>query len=140
MNQEVNHDHAQCTIELGAILCGSHEVDPDGVHSGMFGSIEDDSVLLLLLDKVVLCMRNVCGTNFNYQTGIGMLKLLCVSLIMVFMTCSIFLMGCVLKMLRHPTSHGHNMVKLQDEITVHIRQFQIDDVLYIAMGGSVGST
>ncbi len=51
---EVGHDFAKCAIQLCSVFGGGHEVDGDSIYGGVFGSIENESVLLPFLDKVVL--------------------------------------------------------------------------------------
>ncbi len=55
VSKEVSHDRSKCSIELCAIFGGDHEIDGDGVHGGMLGRIENESVLLAVLDPFMLC-------------------------------------------------------------------------------------
>ncbi len=48
------HDSPGGAIELRSLAGGGHEVDWDGVHGRLFGCIENESILLPFLDKVVL--------------------------------------------------------------------------------------
>ncbi len=54
MGEEVSHEPSKGAIELCIIFGGGHEVDGDSIYGGVFGSIENESVLLPFLDKVVL--------------------------------------------------------------------------------------
>ncbi len=57
VGEEVGHDSAEGTIELGPILGGCHKIDGNGAFGGPFGCIENESTFLSILDKVVLWLR-----------------------------------------------------------------------------------
>ncbi len=54
MGEEICHDCPEGAIKLRSLVGGGHEVDWDGVHSGLFGCIEYESLLFPVLDEVVL--------------------------------------------------------------------------------------
>ncbi len=54
VSKEVGHNCSKWAIELRSIFGGGHEVDGNCVHGGAFSLVENESVLLTLLDKVVL--------------------------------------------------------------------------------------
>ncbi len=54
LNEEVDHDCAQSKIHLGSLFGGGHEIDGYGIHHGLNCSIEDESVLFTILEKILL--------------------------------------------------------------------------------------
>ncbi len=66
VGRKVGHDHAKGAIKLCSNFGGCHEVDGDGVFSGLFGSIENELVFPSFLDKVVLwCKEYVQHKSSN---------------------------------------------------------------------------
>ncbi len=49
VDKKVGHNCVKCAVCLGSMFGGSHEVNGYGVHCGPVGSIENESVLLVLL-------------------------------------------------------------------------------------------
>ncbi len=57
MGEEICHDRPEGAIELCSLFCGCHEVNWDGIHGGLFGRVENESILFPVLDEVVLWLE-----------------------------------------------------------------------------------
>ncbi len=155
MGEEICHDYSKGAIKLCSLAGGGHKVDWDGVHGGLFGGIENESILFPFFEKVVLWgkedMRhescNPCRqwddeiVVFFFVHGLNdRIQFLRYGRIVAMFPIGhkFFLQACCIE--HGGTAGGHDAAVVEQDVVIHIGRYPLNDIVDVPVSCCVVAT